>query len=64
MDSLKIVFGLNHCKCTGRTSNKSGFLSPDIIPMRIDDNQKTTTPTTQDPYYFNSNVKLIRELIK
>ena len=40
MDSLKIVFGLNHYKCTGRISNKSGFLSPDIIPTRIDDKSK------------------------
>ena len=39
MDSLKIVFGLNHCKCIGRTSNKSGFLSPDIVPT-IDDESK------------------------
>ena len=39
LDLLKIVFGLNHYKCTGRTSNKSGFffLSPEIVPMRIDD---------------------------
>ena len=40
MDSLKIVFGVNHYKCTGRTSNKSGFLSPDIVPMKIDDKSK------------------------
>ena len=40
LDSLKIVFSLNHCKCTGRTSNKSEFLSPDIVLMRIDDESK------------------------
>ena len=40
MDSLKIEFGLSHCKCTGRTSNKSGFLSLDIVPIRIDDESK------------------------
>ena len=40
MDSLKIVFGLNNCKCTDCTSNKSGFLSPDIVPTRIDDKSK------------------------
>ena len=40
MDSLKIVFGLNHCKCIGCTSNKSGFLSPDIVPIMIDDKSK------------------------
>ena len=40
MDSLKIVFGLNHCKCTGRTSNKSGFVSPYVVPMRNDDKSK------------------------
>ena len=41
MDSLKIVFGLNHYKCTGRTSKKKGgFLSPDIDPTRIDDKSK------------------------
>ena len=40
MDLLKIEFGLNHCKCIGHTSNKSGFLSPDIVPMRIDDKSK------------------------
>ena len=40
MDSLKIVFGLNHSKCIGRTNNKSGFLSPDIVRTRIDDKSK------------------------
>ena len=37
LDSLKFEFGHNHYKCTGRTSNKSGFsLSPDIVPIRIE----------------------------
>ena len=40
LDSLKIVFGLNHCKYIGCTSNNSGFLSPDIVPTRIDDKLK------------------------
>ena len=40
LDTLKIVFGLNHYKCTSRTSNKSGFLSPDIVSTRIDDKSK------------------------
>ena len=40
MDSLKIVLGLNHYKCTGRTSNNSGFLSSDIVPTRICDKSK------------------------
>ena len=40
LDSLKFVFGLNHCKCTDRTSNKSGFLSPDIVHTMIDDKSK------------------------
>ena len=40
LDSIKIVVGLNHCKYIGRTSNKSLFLSPDIVPMRIDDKLK------------------------
>ena len=37
MDSLKFEFGLNHCKCTGDTSNKSGFLSqdPSLGPVMI-----------------------------
>ena len=36
--SLKFEFGLNHYKCTDRTSNKSGFsLSPDIAPTWIED---------------------------
>ena len=39
-DSLKIVVGLNHYKCTGRTSDKSGFLSLEIVPTRIDDKSK------------------------
>ena len=34
--SLKFEFGLNHCKCTDHTSNKSEFsLSPDIVLIRI-----------------------------
>ena len=34
---LKFEFGLNHCKCTDRTSNKSGFsLSLDIVPTGIE----------------------------
>ena len=38
LDSLKILIGLNHSKCTDRTSTKSGFsLSSDIVPTRIDD---------------------------
>ena len=38
LDSLKNFIGLNHCKCTDCTSNKSGFsLSPNIVPMRMDD---------------------------
>ena len=38
LDSLKILIGLNQCKCTDRTSNKIGFsLSLDIISTRIDD---------------------------
>ena len=38
LDSLKILIGLNHCKCIDRTSNKSGFsLSLDIVPTRIED---------------------------
>ena len=44
MDSLKIVFGLNYCKSTGRTGNKSGFLSPDIVPTGIDDKSKDKLP--------------------
>ena len=37
LDSLKNFIGLNHCKCTDRTSNKSGFsLSPDIVSTRIE----------------------------
>ena len=40
MDSLKIVFGLNYYKGIGCTSNKSGFLSPDIVPTGIDDKSK------------------------
>ena len=40
MDSLKIVFGLNHYKYIGRTSNKSGFLSLDVFTTRIDDKSK------------------------
>ena len=38
LDSLKKFIRLDHCKCTDRTSNKSGFLlSPDIVPTRIDE---------------------------
>ena len=37
MDSVKIEFGLNHCKCIGHTSNQSGFFSSDIVPTRTDD---------------------------
>ena len=37
--TIKIDFGLNHCKCTGHTSNKMN-LSLDIIPTRIDDKSK------------------------
>ena len=34
---LKFEFGLNHCKCTDRISNKSGFsLSLDIVPTGIE----------------------------
>ena len=41
LDSLKFEFGPNHCKCTDRTSNKSGFsLSLDIVPTRNDDKSK------------------------
>ena len=31
-------------------------VSPDIIPIEIDKNLKSTTPTTQDPYYLNLHV--------
>ena len=35
--SLKFEFDFNHCKCTDRISNKSGFsLSLDIVPMGIE----------------------------
>ena len=45
MDSLKVLIGLNHCKCIDRTSNKSRFsLSPDIISMRIDDESQDQLP--------------------
>ena len=38
LNSLKILIVLNHCKCTDRTTNKSGFsLSLDIVPTRIED---------------------------
>ena len=38
LNSLKIMIGLNHCKCIDRTTNKSGFsLSPYIVPTRIED---------------------------
>ena len=40
MNSLKIEFDLNHCESIGHTSNKNGFLSPDIVPTRIDDKSK------------------------
>ena len=40
---IKIDFDLNHCKCTGHTSNKMD-LSPDIIPTRIDDKSKDQVP--------------------
>ena len=44
-DSLKILIGLNHCKCTYRTSNKSEFsLNPDIVPTRIDDELQNQLP--------------------
>ena len=64
MNSLKIEFGLNHYKCTGHTSNKRGFLSPDIVIIFKCIGQKLSTQTTQDPYYLNSNVKMMRVLIK
>ena len=38
LDLLKILIGLNHCKCIDRTSNKNGFsLSLDIVRTRIKD---------------------------
>ena len=40
-DLFKIcVCGLDQCKCTGRISNKSGYLSPDIVPIRKYDKSK------------------------
>ena len=30
----KCVLGLDHCKCTGHSSNKSGFKS-EIVPTKI-----------------------------
>ena len=45
LDSLKVLIGLNHCKCTDRTSNKSGFsLSPDIVLTRNDDESQNQLP--------------------
>ena len=45
LDSLKILIGLNHFKCTDRTSNKSGFsLSLDIVPTKIDDESQNQLP--------------------
>ena len=40
MTHLKFVCGLDHCKCTGLTSNKSGYLSPDIVPTKKEDKSK------------------------
>ena len=35
-------------------------VSPDIIPIEIDKNLKSTTPTTQDPYYLNLFVMFLK----
>ena len=40
---MKIDFAINHCKCTGHTSNKMD-LSPDIIPTGIYDKSKDQVP--------------------
>ena len=40
---MKLSFCLVHCKCTSRTSNKSG-LSLEIIPIRIDEKSKDQLP--------------------
>ena len=40
------------CKCTGRTSNKSGPISPDIIPTEIEKNLKFNYPNYSSSTLF------------
>ena len=64
MDSLKIVSGRNHYKFTGRISNKSGSLSKILFPRGLLIKQKTNYPNYSRFLHLNSNVKMIREVIK
>ena len=45
---------LNHCKYTGRTSNKVNNEVRVIVPTEVDKKiYRSTTPTTQGPHYLN-----------
>ena len=49
---IKDLVWSQYCKCTGHTSNKSGPISPDIVPTEIEKNLKFNYPNYSSSTLF------------